>query len=153
MSEADIVERLREAWDTEAYGRSLFDEAADEIERLRALMPPDPRIAQLEKDGAALSAWQCIHMDGKTGITSDDHGNQYCAKDRRIAQLEAENERLKSYLGTYEAGVNSITSPYSPRWTGETVRAFDADHAALLFENKGYYRNLVVRSVPVPEGE
>jgi len=93
---SDIVERLRHLASVadNLRGRRFWapymKKAAAEIERLRALMPEDPRIAeleariaQLEKDGAALSAWQCIHMDWKTGITSDDHGNQYCAKDRR----------------------------------------------------------------------
>ena len=28
-----------------------------------------------------LASWQCIYRDGKTGLTSDEHGHQNCAKD------------------------------------------------------------------------
>lgn len=38
-------------------------------------------IYRLQKENAELASWQCIYTDGKTGITSDEHGNQSCAKD------------------------------------------------------------------------
>ena len=56
-------------------------EAADEIERLR-------------KDNFSLAAWQCVHWDGKTGLVNDEHGNQYCAKDKEIERLR---EALKPF--------------------------------------------------------
>jgi len=43
-------------------------QGADEIERL-------------QKENFELASWQCIYRDGKTGLTSDEHGNQTCAKD------------------------------------------------------------------------
>jgi hypothetical protein len=45
------------------------------------IMEMKQTIANLEKENAELAAWQCIYHDGKTGLTSDEHGNQYCAKD------------------------------------------------------------------------
>jgi len=38
-------------------------------------------IYSLQKENAELASWQCIYRDGKTGLTSDEHGNQTCAKD------------------------------------------------------------------------
>jgi len=43
-------------------------QGADEIERL-------------QRENFELASWQCIYRDGKTGLTSDEHGNQTCAKD------------------------------------------------------------------------
>jgi hypothetical protein len=45
------------------------------------IMEMKQTIANLEKENSELAAWQCIYHDGKTGLTSDEHGNQYCAKD------------------------------------------------------------------------
>jgi len=56
------------------------------IDDLNALIADHDR---LEAENAALAAWQCVHLDGKTGVTADEHGNQVCAKDARIAALEA----------------------------------------------------------------
>ena len=42
---------------------------------------------RLEEENAALAAWQCPFHDGKSGLTSDEHGHQYCAKEKRIAAL------------------------------------------------------------------
>ena len=38
-------------------------------------------IERLEKENFELASWQCIYHDGKTGLTSDEHGHQTCAKD------------------------------------------------------------------------
>jgi hypothetical protein len=38
-------------------------------------------IERLEKENFELASWQCIYRDGKTGLTSDEHGHQTCAKD------------------------------------------------------------------------
>ena len=38
-------------------------------------------IERLEKENFELASWQCIYRDGKTGLTSDEYGNQTCAKD------------------------------------------------------------------------
>jgi len=38
-------------------------------------------IYRLQKENSELASWQCIYTDGKTGITSDEYGNQTCAKD------------------------------------------------------------------------
>lgn len=38
-------------------------------------------IYRLQKENAELASWQCIYTDGKTGLTSDEYGNQSCAKD------------------------------------------------------------------------
>jgi len=45
------------------------------------IMEMKQTIANLEKENSELAAWQCVFHDGKTGLTSDEHGNQYCAKD------------------------------------------------------------------------
>lgn len=50
------------------------------------------------ENDAALASWQCIHTDGVTGITSDEHGNQFCAKDAKIAARDAEIVRLRTAL-------------------------------------------------------
>jgi hypothetical protein len=42
-----------------------------------------------DEEAAALASWQCIHMDGVTGLTHDERGHATCAKDARIAELEA----------------------------------------------------------------
>jgi hypothetical protein len=59
--------------------------AKAKVERLTngpgGIMEMKQTIANLEKENSDLAAWQCIFHDGKTGLTSDEHGNQYCAKD------------------------------------------------------------------------
>lgn len=47
----------------------------------------------------------------------------------------------------WEIGVTAITAPHDPRWTGETVQALNENAAALAAEQRGFYRNLVVRPV------
>jgi hypothetical protein len=47
------------------------------------------RVAELEAETSALSSWQCPFPDGKTGLTSDDHGHQFCAMQRRAEAAEA----------------------------------------------------------------
>lgn len=61
--------------------------------------------AKLREENFALAAWQCIFHDGRTGIVCDEHGNQFCAKDREAAKLRevnaaqaAENDRLREQL-------------------------------------------------------
>lgn len=51
---------------------------------------------QLHDENAALASWQCIHHDGKTGLTHDERGNASCAKDAEIDRLRAEVEALQA---------------------------------------------------------
>lgn len=96
---SDIVERLRalEAWIRQPTGEpynmnnDLFDDAADEITRLRA-------------ENSSLSAWQCFYTDGKTGLVGDEHGNQYCSMATKVEQLlsvladtRTDNMRLREW--------------------------------------------------------
>lgn len=39
------------------------------------------------REAQSLAAWQCLYRDGKTGITSDEGGNQCCAMERKIDHL------------------------------------------------------------------
>lgn len=50
-------------------------------------------------------------------------------------------------LKKYEAGVTAIQFPFRPRWTGDFLFAHTGAEADELFQQKGYYRNLVVREV------
>ena len=45
-------------------------------------------VLDLRKENFALSAWQCPYVDGVTGLTSDEHGNQYCAMSVRFSELQ-----------------------------------------------------------------
>jgi hypothetical protein len=47
----------------------------------------------------------------------------------------------------YEAGITDIIAPYAPRWTGEFIEADSKVEAERQFEQKGFYRNPVVRIV------
>ena len=54
-------------------------------------------IEQLREENKSLAAWSCIHVDGKTGIFSDEHGNQHCAKDKEIERLRKALKRIAEY--------------------------------------------------------
>ena len=47
----------------------------------------ETEIEQLKEENTKLSSWQCPYLDGKTGLTSDDHGHQFCIKDAEIKRL------------------------------------------------------------------
>lgn len=53
------------------------------------------KVGKLEAECFSLASWQCVYHDGKTGLVCDEHGNQYCAKDKEAARLAKEVERLK----------------------------------------------------------
>lgn len=96
----DIVERLRELHGG-AFEVSLKQEAADEIERLRGTrntVEAAEEITQLREENFALSAWQCVFHDGKTGLVCGEHGNQYCAMQQRAEKAGAEIERLNTQI-------------------------------------------------------
>ena len=65
-------------------------------------------VRELMDENAALAAWQCIHTDGKTGLTHDDWANASCAKDATIATLTAENERLSARVARLEAALKAV---------------------------------------------
>lgn len=118
---ADIVIRLRETvtmlavtpmnlslqdWDRHANN---IQDAAAEITRLRAggcardqgttqycaeAARLAKKVSKLEAECFSLSAWACVHFDGKTGLVQDEHGNSYCAKDAHIKQLRAALEQI-----------------------------------------------------------
>jgi hypothetical protein len=54
----------------------------------------DKRIDALEEENASLVSWQCPFQDGKTGLTSDEHGHQYCAKKKRLDWLDKKSDEL-----------------------------------------------------------
>ena len=110
MSESDIVERLR--WRAEntntpnATTPMLCAEAAEAITALRAENERLSKDYQTARDAHdrmlaenfSLSAWQCVYIDGKTGLVGDEHGNQYCAMSKRVDALRAEVKKLEGLL-------------------------------------------------------
>lgn len=58
----------------------------------------------------SLSAWQCVYIDGKTGLVGDEHGNQYCAMSKRVDALRAKVEKLEGAIvvwqNAYKTGRN-----------------------------------------------
>lgn len=59
---------------------------------------------QLLEENSSLSTWQCVYMDGKTGLVGDEHGNQYCAMAKENERLRAANETWASaYHAEYYA--------------------------------------------------
>lgn len=62
-----------------------------------ALEAKDARIAELERENAALAAHACIFTDG-SGLTGDEHGNSICLVTRRATAAEAEAARLRGLL-------------------------------------------------------
>jgi hypothetical protein len=85
------------------------------------------RVKELEAENAALASWQCIYLDGVTGLTHDDHANATCVKDKRIAELEAENALLQEILDSRPAINAGLPDTYI-RWSqalysGEVIRA------------------------------
>ena len=66
-------------------------------------------------ENADLASWQCVHLDGKTGITSDEHGNQSCAKDAVISRLTSDKKSLRKALRPFAkmcVGYNSSKHNY-----------------------------------------
>ena len=59
------------------------------------------REAALLKEGSALSAWQCIFADGRTGLSSDEHGHQFCQMQRRAEAAESREAALRDALAFY----------------------------------------------------
>lgn len=70
--------------DIEGYQQEF---ALDSFGEALAILDLCAYALELEKENAALAAWQCPFQDGKSGLTSDEHGHQYCAKEKRIAAL------------------------------------------------------------------
>lgn len=62
-----------------------------------ALEAKDARIAELERENAALAAHACIFTDG-SGLTGDEHGKSICLVTRRATAAEAEAARLRGLL-------------------------------------------------------
>ena len=59
-------------------------------------------IRHLMAENSNLASWQCPYLDGVSGLTSDDWGHQFCAKERTIRHLmarvrELEKERDKAF--------------------------------------------------------
>jgi hypothetical protein len=52
----------------------------------------------LYNENFALAAWQCVYLDGVTGLTSDDHGNSYCSMAQKNKELEERNKELVAAL-------------------------------------------------------
>ncbi len=93
--------------------------------RARLAEPEADAIAALEAENATLAAGAC-HVEG--GLIGDEHGHFYCAMERKVAALEAENARLR---GVLQAMVYETThlSPCRPdgshdcRISGEALAA------------------------------
>jgi hypothetical protein len=43
---------------------------------------------EARKENEVLATWQCPFQDGKKGLTSDEHGTQFCAMEERVKELE-----------------------------------------------------------------
>jgi len=81
---------------------ALYAAAPDLHRELTAALA---REAALLKEGSALSAWQCIFTDGKTGLVGDEYGNQFCQMHRHVTEQAAEIVRLRSLLAELYATV------------------------------------------------
>lgn len=71
--------RLREE---KASSARMLDSYAAENQRLSdEALAAQAEVERLRAENQALAEWQCIHLDGKTGLTHDERGNAQCAKD------------------------------------------------------------------------
>ena len=91
-------------------------------------------IRELEEENASFVSWQCPFQDGKTGLTSDEHGHQYCAKKARLDWLdEKRDKRVTIYSYSYIGGARDGEIDWCLKYredthagwrifTGETIR-------------------------------
>jgi hypothetical protein len=87
---------------------------------LRAALAVSPlvaRVKELEEENFALAAQSCVHLTDGTGLKMDDYGNTFCAKAKRIAELEAKNERLRSVLKGCVVVEKPSVSPRTQEWS------------------------------------
>lgn len=82
-----------------------------------ALEAKDARIAELERENAALAAHACIFTDG-SGLTGDEHGNSICLVTRRATAAEAEAARLRGLLEEAEKALEPFAD-CAREWDGE----------------------------------
>lgn len=102
------VERERDAF------KSLAECNAKRIEeRDKRLADAQATMARLEKDGAALSAGQCIV---KGGVVGDDGGTPYCTREQQVARLRDAHEEAYQVISLWFKYFNSDIRPIE-QWT------------------------------------
>jgi hypothetical protein len=87
-----IAEREELIADSDRWFKAHGDATTQALENGQALSDAQAELKKERENGFALAAWQCIYVDGKTGLTSNDYGHQYCAKDVEIIALERERD-------------------------------------------------------------
>jgi cell shape-determining protein MreC len=91
----DIVERVRaHDWDGSGFGESLAEEAADEIERLRAIAQAhnDSLVERIEENEA-------LRDENEQHKRQREYDNEQMDRyEEQITALRAENERLREAL-------------------------------------------------------
>jgi len=88
------------------------------------------RIEELQAENIALAAWQCPYTDGKEGLVCDEYGHQFCAKNKRIAQLKAREQSIKELLNDYSpvilsdgSAITKVGKQYVPASFYEKMQA------------------------------
>ena len=89
---ADLVAECRISPET-LYAETIADQLeADGVTIATLTAERDAaqaEIARLTAENSALSSWQCVFTDGKTGLVCDDYGNQFCTMQRRAEAAES----------------------------------------------------------------
>lgn len=78
----------------EECGLAIEEDAVEQRDRADAA---EARVKELEAEGFSLAAWQCVLTDG-SGLTGDEHGNQYCRMIRRADAADARVKELEAAL-------------------------------------------------------
>lgn len=83
-----------------------------EVDNLKRMVIAQEKLMRSkDAENSALSAWQCVYTDGKTGLVGDEYGNQYCAMAKMVEALRAEIEKLRAdiaYADKHAAKMESL---------------------------------------------
>lgn len=110
----------------------MSDHALRLADALDAVTSPGPVSAELRRlhaENFARAAGQCIV---KHGLASNDTGDQYCALQRRVYELENRNEELVAALRAFLTGyIEMANSGDCGFWNPEEDKMVIAARAAL----------------------
>ncbi len=112
-------------------------------------------LMEIMDKGFDLTAWQCPFLDGKKGLSSDEHGHQFCAMERRFEKLEAgmrgERNVLQERAEKAEAGRNEIAKALKTLAKKESTWA--SDQEARLANDRGWMEKVKYQKTRAEKAE
>ena len=100
----ELLGTLREIWENND-SKWVCDTVDEVMHAIRQLLRERDEARETIR---ALEAWQCPFVDGTTGLTSDEHGNQFCAMEARVKEWEKENQGLLNELDAWVKGQKKV---------------------------------------------